>query len=335
MGYTETQIRLVGQEIVEQRVDIAPNGLGDEEVYVKMTHCGLCYTDIEVQAWGRDITLGHEPVGIVAEVGKNCRFIKVGDRVGWGWRHDSCGNCDSCIGGSDHHCSVDLTSVYGGPDVHLGGLSTGNVLRENWVQKLPDGLSSAEAAPLFCAGVTVFSALLAKGVNGTSKCGVVGIGGLGHLLLQYLHKMGCYTVAFTSNASKYDEAKEFGANEVVITKSSDFGVITPLDYIFFCGSGSSDYVKYLELLSPFGQLVGLGVQYGEAVLPYMNIIIPSKSFTGNSSGSRLQLRQTLRFSAENNVAPVIEKVPFSLNEIKTSLSRLKNGDVRYRFVVEF
>lgn len=172
--YVESAIKGGKQGIiqVEQRVS---DGLTGKQVYIKVTHCGLCFTDIHFLK--SDMVLGHEPVGVVEELGPECSRLKKGDVVGWGYLHNSCGECEFCWTGREVLCSQRV--MYGYDDFDQGGFSTGAVIRENYVYKIPDGLAAKDAAVLQCAGATVFSALYNNNIRPTDRVGVVGIGGLG------------------------------------------------------------------------------------------------------------------------------------------------------------
>lgn len=178
--YTESAIRggKDGLKQVELKVSEGPKG---KEVYIKVTHCGLCHTDIHFLK--NDMVLGHEPVGIVEELGPDCSKLKKGDVVGWGYLHNSCGECEYCWTGREVLCPK--REMYGATDFDTGGFSTGAIIRENFLYKIPEGLAAKDAAVLQCAGATVFSALYNNKVRPTDRVGVIGIGGLGSSLFHF------------------------------------------------------------------------------------------------------------------------------------------------------
>ncbi|KAI5830385.1 GroES-like protein [Schizophyllum commune Tattone D] len=155
--------------------------LRDDDVVVKITHSGLCYTDILFCE--RDIVLGHEGVGLVEQVGPSCTMFKPGDRVGWSYMQGTCGTCDLCFQGEDMYC--EKAELYGFTNPDIGSFASHAVIREPFLLRVPDAIEPVHAGPLFCGGVTVFEALTRYGVKSTDRVGVIGIGGVGHLAIQF------------------------------------------------------------------------------------------------------------------------------------------------------
>lgn len=187
--------------------------LGPKDVLIRVTHSGVCYTDLEFSKAGAPLAMGHEGVGIVEAVGEAVTKLKVGDRAGGGFHKDSCGHCDYCLTGRDILCYDRV--IYGEGDYNNGSFSPYYVGRESYVHKIPEGLDSADAAPLQCAGATVYSAL-ASTVRPRDRVGIIGIGGLGHLAIQFAAKMGAEVVVFSTSSDKEAEARAFGASEFVL-----------------------------------------------------------------------------------------------------------------------
>lgn len=188
--------------------------LTNDDVLVKVTASGLCGTDEHFK--GADIALGHEGAGVVEQVGPNVKALKKGDRVGWGYEHSCCGECENCLTGFETFCPE--RQMYGEANLDQGSFASHGVWRESFLFKLPDGLTDAEAAPLMCGGATVFNALYTYGIKSTDRVGVMGIGGLGHLAIQYAAKMGCEVVVFSGSDNKKEEAHKLGAQEFVAMK---------------------------------------------------------------------------------------------------------------------
>ncbi len=206
------------QPVALETVDLGP--LGAEDVEVAVEHCGLCHSDLSIlnNEWGISqypAILGHEVVGHVTAVGPNAKGLKVGQRVGVGWYSASCMHCHQCMSGSHHLCPQVQPTIVG----HRGGFATHIRSHWAWAIPLPEKLNLAEAGPLLCGGITVFSPL-AMYAKPTDRVGIIGIGGLGHMGVKFAAAYGCDVTAFTSSESKFDEAKGFGANHVVSSKDS-------------------------------------------------------------------------------------------------------------------
>lgn len=188
--------------------------LTSDQVLIKVTASGLCGTDEHYK--GADMVLGHEGVGIVEATGPDVKFLKTGDRVGWGYEHDSCGHCEACLTGREQYCPE--REMYGEANLDQGSFASHAVWKEAFLFQIPDGLSDAEAAPLMCGGATVFNALHSYDIKSTDRVGVMGVGGLGHLAIQFASKMGCDVVVFSGSDSKKEEARKLGATEFVAMK---------------------------------------------------------------------------------------------------------------------
>jgi len=213
--------------------------LGPHDVLIKITHTGVCFTDREFFRLGAPLALGHEGVGEVVAVGSGVTSLKVGDRAGGGFHKGSCGHCKYCLSGQDIYCYERV--VFGEGDYNNGTFGDYYVGRETYVHKIPDGMSSEDAAPLQCAGATVYSALIST-VKNTDRVGVIGIGGLGHLAIQFAAKLGTEVVVFSSSKDKEAEAREFGASEFVLTNEA-IELKAPIDVLIVSGNGYPDWDK--------------------------------------------------------------------------------------------
>ena len=191
--------------------------LNGDEVLVKVTASGVCGTDEHYLH--QDMALGHEGTGVVEEVGPAVVSLQKGDRVGWGYEHDSCGTCEWCLTGKEQYCPE--RKMYGMHDLDQGSFASHAVWREAFLFRLPDAMTDVEAAPLMCGGATVFNALVTAGVKATDCVGVMGVGGLGHLAIQFANKMGCEVVVLSGTDSKKEEAEKLGAKHFVAMKGKD------------------------------------------------------------------------------------------------------------------
>jgi D-arabinose 1-dehydrogenase-like Zn-dependent alcohol dehydrogenase len=208
-------------------------------VLIRVTHSGVCYTDYEFYRLGAPLALGHEGVGVVEAVGPAVTTLVPGDRAGGGFHKDSCGACDYCLTGRDILCYDRV--VFGEGDYDNGTFGTYFVGKEGYVHKIPEGLASEDAAPLQCAGATVYAAL-ADNIKPRDRVGVIGIGGLGHLAIQYAAKMGSEVVVFSTSKDKEAEARSFGAAEFVLLDEPET-ISAPVQVLLITGSKYPDWDK--------------------------------------------------------------------------------------------
>jgi len=304
--------------------DLAPN-----EVLVKVTHSGLCGTDAHCKH--RDIVLGHEGVGVVQEIGKDVEGFKIGDRAGWGYEHDSCGRCEQCLMGQEIFCRE--RHIYASSDLDQGSFATHAVWKEGFLFQIPDKLDSADAAPLMCGGATVFNTLHSYGVEATHRVGVVGVGGLGHLAIQFAAKMGCEVVVFSGTHSKEDEARKLGAREFVATKSVKHLTIKPVNHLVVTTSAQPDWSLYLSAMAPGGTIFPLGVSGGNLSIPYMPLISNGLRIQGVLVAARHVHRKMLQFAAFHGIKPIIQTFPLDIGGIEEAMDKLESGQLRYKAVL--
>lgn len=231
----KTQNIYRGAEGSIKRVQGKVRALAPEEVLIKITHSSLCATDLMYLPAG--IALGHEGIGLVQEVGSDVTNLKIGDRVGGGFHRGSCGYCKFCLSGQDIWCSERV--IFGSADTDNGTFSDYFIGRETYVHKIPEGIKSEHAAPLQCAGATVYSALVDV-VKPAQRVGIIGIGGLGHLAIQFASKMGAKVTVFSSTADKEKEARSFGADEFCLLSEPE-KVKAPVDVLVLTGSKYPDW----------------------------------------------------------------------------------------------
>lgn len=312
-----------------------PCPLGSDQVEVAVTHCGVCHSDLSMLNNDWAITAypfvpGHEAVGTVAEVGPQVKALKVGDRVGLGWNAGSCLHCRQCLGGDHNLCAKVEATIVG----RHGGFANRVRCQDVWAIRIPDGVESGKAGPLFCGGITVFNPIVQFGVQPTHRVGVVGIGGLGHMALQFLNKWGCEVVAFSSSAGKTEEAKQLGAHSVV--NSRDDAAMKKLagsfDFILNTVNVTLNWQTYIDALAPKGQLHFVGAVPEPISTPVMPLIMGQKSISGSPTGGPGVVQDMLAFCARHGIAPVTEAFP--LSEVNDAMAHLKAGKARYRIVLE-
>lgn len=222
--------------IVESKVQIPT--LGPKDVLIRITHSGVCYADASFAKRGLAIALGHEGVGVVETVGSEVTQFKVGERAGGGFHRDSCGKCRYCLSSQDILCSDRV--LFGGGDADNGTFARYFVGKETYVHRIPDAIASEHAGPLQCAGATTFKALKAT-IGPGKRVGVLGIGGLGHLAIQFAARMGATVVALSTTREKETEALEMGAKE--FASLDQWNVKAPLDVVVLTSSKYPDFDK--------------------------------------------------------------------------------------------
>src|SRR5215469_166542 len=311
-----------------------PGPLGPEEVEIKVTHCGMCHSDLSMldNEWGMTkypFVPGHEAVGTVMALGERAKGLKMGQRVGVGWSSSSCLSCRQCLSGDHNLCANGQGTIVG----RHGGFA--NRLRVQWpfARPLPEGIDYAKAGPLLCGGVTVFTPFLAYNVAPTARVGIIGIGGLGHIALQFANKWGCEVHAFTTSDGKEAEARRMGAHFVHNTKRDGAfkDIAGSLDLILSTINAPLDIPGILGALAPKGRLHVVGAMLKPMEIPAFGLILGQKSVAGSPTGSPTALDKMLAFSARHSIAPIVENFPMS--KVNDALERLRSGKARYRVVL--
>jgi alcohol/geraniol dehydrogenase (NADP+) len=311
-----------------------PGPLGAEEVEIKVSHCGLCHSDLSMldNDWGMTkypFVPGHEVTGTVVALGNAAKGLKIGQRVGLGWWSQSCLACHECLSG-DHNLCADVQGTIMG---RHGGFADRVRAQWTWVRPLPDALDLAKTGPLLCGGVTVFAPFLIHHVPSTARVGIIGIGGLGHMALQFANKWGCEVHAFTTSESKEAEARKMGAHYVHNTKQDGAlkKISRSLDLIISTINAPLDVGGFLDTLAPNGRLHNVGAVLKPLEVPAFSLILGQKSVSGSPAGSPIATDQMLAFSARHSVAPITEMYPMS--KINDALERLRSGKAHYRIVL--
>ncbi|KAK7434379.1 hypothetical protein VKT23_020223 [Stygiomarasmius scandens] len=316
-------------EIVQKTITYTE--LAPDEVIIKVTLSGLCFTDIHMAS--QDIALGHEGVGIVQAAGPACKTIKVGDRVGWGYPNKSCGSCELCLHGDDSYCAD--AEWYGRSNFDTGSLSSIAKRKEEWLFKIPDEIRDEDAAPLMCGGATVWSALI-RNCKCYDRVGILGIGGLGHIAIQFLAKMGCDVVVFSSSPSKREEALSLGASEFHCVKDvKNYGElgVRPIDKMIISSSAKAPFEEFYPVMKIRSAVIPLTVAFGDLVAPYVQTVWTGMSINGSSLSPRYDQQKMLDFAARNKIHVIAEKFPMTLEGVNAAFEKLKSGEMRYRGVI--
>ncbi|KAH8809190.1 NADP-dependent alcohol dehydrogenase [Xylogone sp. PMI_703] len=306
---------------------------GPTEAIVKITHCGVCGTDEFFRHSEKG--LGHEGVGIITEVGSSVHDVsnlRVGDRVGMGWFYKFCGRCKACLTGRQTHCASYLS--FGNSNSDQGGFGTALAWDVSTLFKLPEDISSEDAGPLMCGGATVWSPLSESGLRPGDRVGIIGVGGLGHLAIQFASKMGLEVVVFSHTESKKQDALAFGASEFHATDGVDkLEGVAELDVLLITTNAVPDLSIYLPILAHRAQVFPLTVSFETLPLSPMTLVLGRLRVIGSNAASTTSIRAMLEFAAKHGIRPQIEKFPLSQPGITTAMQKLRDGKMRYRGVV--
>jgi alcohol/geraniol dehydrogenase (NADP+) len=325
-----------GAELTPYRYDA--DALGPLEVDVDVTHCGICHSDIGMidNEFGYSrfpVVAGHEAVGVVSAVGSavDPQRLSIGQRVGIGAIAGSCMACEFCLTGRHQLCASRDDTILRGD---RGGFAS-SLRASDWrfAYPIPDAIESIHAGPMLCAGVTVFAPFLRHGVTPTDRVGIVGIGGLGHLAIQFARAWGCEVTAISSSASKRDEAHEFGADHFIATRDTDdlAQAAGSFDFIMSTVSADLPWDEYLTALKPQGTLSVVGVPASALRLGAFELLYSEKKVSGGVPASRQETVQMLDFAARTGVRPKVEVFPIA--DINEAVARVRAGKPRYRAVV--
>src|SRR3984885_5648387 len=281
-----------------------PGELRPEEVEIQVSHCGICHSDLSMHdnEWGWSafpFVPGHEAVGTVVALGEEAKGLKIGQRVGVGWFAQSCLSCYECLSGNHNRCARGQGTMVG----RHGGFADRLRVQWTWARPLPDVLDLAAPAPLFCGGSTVLSPLLLHNLSPTARVGIIGIGGLGHLALQFANKWGCEVHAFTTSDSKEAEARRLGAHVVHNTKNGQAlkKIAGSLDLIISTINVPLDAPGLLGALAPLGRLHVVGAVLEPLAVLAFGLIMGQKSISGSPTGSPTAIVLMLEFSARHSV----------------------------------
>jgi uncharacterized zinc-type alcohol dehydrogenase-like protein len=316
----------------------------DHDIVIDIQYCGICHSDIHQvkDEWGGStfpIVPGHEIAGIVSQVGAKASRYKVGDRVGVGCFVDSCRDCSPCRKGLEQYCAEGCTLTYNGVErdgeTHTqGGYSNKIVVDENYVLRIPDNLPLDRAAPLMCAGITLYSPLVYWKAGPGKKVAIIGFGGLGHMGVKIAHALGAQVTVLSHSLKKQEDAKRMGADQFYATSDpKTFEVLKGhFDLIVNTVSIEIDLNQYLSLLGLDGTMVIVGLPEKEMSIGAFSLINARRSIAGSVIGGILETQEMLDFCNKHNISCDIELIP--IQKVNEAYQRVINSDVRYRFVID-
>jgi uncharacterized zinc-type alcohol dehydrogenase-like protein len=307
----------------------------------------MCHSDLHQvrNDWSHTLSTiypcvpGHEIVGRVSRVGRAVTRFAVGDLAAVGCMVDSCRQCRPCKQGLEQYCESFATLTYNSPDVHSGGYTFGGyaaaiVVDEAFTLKLSKQLPLAAAAPLLCAGATMYSPLRLHGVGPGKTVGIVGLGGLGHMGVKLARALGAHVVLFTTSPRKREDALRHGAHEVVV--SSEAAAMqkyrASLDLVIDTVAGVHDVNSYLGLVALDGALVQVGVPDQSVSVNVFNLLLPRRKLEGSFIASVAETQHLLDFCAANQIVCDVETI--AIQQVDEAFARMQRADVRYRFVID-
>ena len=326
-----------------EKTTVERRDVGPKDVLIDIAYASICHSDIHTgrEEWGPAIfplVPGHEIAGVVSEVGAEVTRFAVGDRAGVGCMVDSCRDCENCQAGLEQYCLKGNVGTYNamgkdGLPTH-GGYSTQIVVDEDFVLRIPEALGLDEAAPLLCAGITMFSPLNHWGAGPGKQVAIVGMGGLGHMGVKIAHAMGAEVTVVSQTLSKQEDGLAFGADHYYAT--SDPATFKALrnrfDLIVNTVSATLPMSKYLGMLRLDGTLVSVGAPPEPMEVPVGSLMNQRRSWAGSGIGGIAETQQMLDFCAEHGLGATIETI--GGEDIDAAWDRVVASDVRYRFVID-
>jgi len=308
--------------------------LDAHDCIIEVETCGICHSDIHMidNDWKISkypLVPGHEVVGRVIEVGKQVFHLKKGDRVGVGWQAKACLECEDCLSGNENLCDHNIGTITG----RHGGFANYLQVDSRFAFKIPNALESHIASPLLCAGITVYSALRYAGMTSGKHIGVIGVGGLGHLAIQFAVKLGNRVTVFTTSSDKAEYALNLGAHEAIINPTPKDKVQRKLDIIINTVPYDLNWNYYLEHLGSDGTLTFVGVPPKPLSLPIGLLLQKRKRVMASPIGGRAIMNEMLRIAAEHEVHAQTEI--FSTKEANLAIQKVRENTIRYRAVLDF
>jgi uncharacterized zinc-type alcohol dehydrogenase-like protein len=311
-----------------------PGQLKDTEVEIDVEYCGICHSDLSMidNEWGitqYPLVPGHEVVGVISSVGDKVGHLRNGDVVGLGWHSGYCMTCASCLSGDHNLCSSAQSTIVD----HHGGFADKVRADATSLIKISDTIEKESAGPLFCGGITVFNPLIQYNVKPTDKVAVIGIGGLGHMALQFLKAWGCEVTAFTSSEEKKKEVLGFGAHHAINSREHHEieAAAGQFDFILSTVNVKLDWNNYVGTLRPKGRLHFVGATLQPLDIGVFPLIMGQRSLSGSPVGSPGNIAKMLEFAARHTIRPIVEKYGF--DDINKAIARLRSGKAHYRIVL--
>jgi uncharacterized zinc-type alcohol dehydrogenase-like protein len=334
----ERKEKIVGYAAMAKGQKLEPFGyplpeLGKGEVRVSVTHCGVCHSDLHaIENYYGVVKFpfvpGHEIVGTVSELGPGASELNIGDRVGIGWQGRSCGKCQWCLQGEEQLCRQIADAGVWTP---YGGFSPSVVVSQRFAYRLPPKMESHVAAVLMCAGLAVFTPLRKHAVGQDRKIAIVGVGGLGHLAIQFAHAMRCDVTVISSSPEKKEVAMKYGADSFIDSgnRTQMASAEHTFDLLLCTASGGTDWDMLLETLKWRGKVVLVG--FPNISFNTTPLVVHELTIAGSFLGTRAAMKEMLEFAHAHGIRPETELMPMS--RVNEAVERVKAGKARYRIVL--
>ncbi|MBB1557496.1 MAG: NAD(P)-dependent alcohol dehydrogenase [candidate division SR1 bacterium] len=340
------QVKAFGAQALNEPMkplEITRRALRPQDLAFEVLYCGICHSDLHTIKNDRGnavfpLVPGHEILGRVTAVGDQVSDFKLGDLVGVGCIVESCQHCQYCAEGEEQFCEKGVTFSFNSPDKISGGMTYGGfsktyVCEDKYVLHMPPFQNLAMAAPLLCAGITVYSPLKHWQVGPGKKVGILGIGGLGHLAIKITKAMGATVTVFTTSPEKLADAQRLGADSAVLTTDhAALRSVPKQDFILDTISAPHNINQYLSLLTPDGSLVMVGLPVEHLKVSVFNLVHGRRSFAGSNIGGIRETQEMLDFCYQHNILAEGEVLP--ITQANEAFERLEKGDIHYRFVLD-
>ena len=326
-----------------ERGTITRRAIRPDDVLIEIAYAGICHSDIHNarDEWAPGMypmVPGHEIAGIVTEIGADVTKFRVGDRVGVGCFVDSCGQCEPCLAGEEQFCDQGAVMTYNSNDydgeITYGGYSTHIVVKQDYVLRIPEAIAFETAAPLLCAGITTYSPLRHWKTGPGMNVAVIGMGGLGHMAVQYAHAMGAHVTVISQTRSKEEDGRRFGADNYRAT--SEEGTLKAMrgtfDLIINTVSADINVDALLKTLKLDGTMVFVGLPENPQTFSVFSLTSQRRSLTGSNIGGIPETQEMLDFSAEHGITSQVEVI--NADDVDEAYERVVRSDVRYRFVID-
>jgi uncharacterized zinc-type alcohol dehydrogenase-like protein len=335
-----------GYAALEARAELVPfeferRALRPHDVAFDVLYSGICHSDIHQvrEEWGPSLfpmVPGHEIVGVVTAVGSDVAKFVPGQRIGVGVFINACRECDRCLAGLDQYCTKG-TGTYNTKDadgaIVFGGYSDKFVVDERYAVTIADGVDLAGTAPLLCAGITLYSPLKHWGAGPGKRVGIIGLGGLGHMGVQFAHALGAHVTVFSQSPGKEESARGMGADEFILTSTPEWTKQAGrYDLIINSSSGDVDLDPYISLLALDGTLCVVGISGSPVTINQDALIVGRRQLTGSMIGGMGELQEMMDFAAEHHIVSLVEVI--AADYINTAYDRTVASDVKYRFVID-
>lgn len=301
---------------------------------VKVLACGICHSDIHMIHNDWDLSRyplvpGHEVIGEVVEIGPHVTHLQPGDRVGVGWQQGACMQCLDCLKGNQNLCDQAEGLIVNG----YGGFADYMVVDSRFAFLLPAGVSTESAGPILCGGATVYAGLRNAGMTSGQEIGVIGIGGLGHLAIQFASRLGNRVTVFTTSADKADFATQLGAHEAILVPAGGSPPlpINKLNIIINTANQALDWLGYVNYLDANGTFVFVGIPSEPLTIPVTPLTSKQRRIMGSEIGSPAVITEMLQIVDKFGIQPMVELFP--LEQANEALQRVMDNKVRYRAVL--